>query len=42
MRGAQRYGNGTSAASELGFGCEGEGALERFLMDVCREKGARS
>lgn len=42
MRGAQGYGNGASAASELRFGCEGERLLERFLMDVCREKGARS
>lgn len=41
MRGAQGDGNGASAASELRFGREGEGALERFLTEVCREKGAR-
>lgn len=42
MRGAQGYGNGASAASELGFGCEREGALERILMDVLpRERGSK-
>lgn len=34
MRAAQGYGNGASTASKLGSRCEGEGALERFLMDV--------
>lgn len=32
MRGAQGDGYSASAASELGFGREGEGALERFFM----------